>query len=111
CPIPYDVEQILVLQVRLALAEHIGLHRDDQDTVGMPPLRKSFFRSDDVGAAIFEVTIVLPVLVLLTFGLMEVSRALWMEIALIRATDDAARCGAMNHAKCDYNTPSSIQTY
>jgi Flp pilus assembly protein TadG len=77
----------------------------------MALLGVSRFRSDEGGAAVAELAVVLPVLLLLTFGLIEVGRALWTATTLTRATYAAARCGAMNQALCDYTTPTTIQSY
>ncbi len=52
------------------------------------------------GTAAIESAVVLPVLLLFTFGIMDASRLLWTNITLSRATEAAARCGAVNATAC-----------
>ena len=52
------------------------------------------------GTVAVEYAIVLPVLLLLTLGAMDIARLLWTNITLARATEAAARCGAVSAATC-----------
>lgn len=61
------------------------------------------------GAAAVEYALVLPALLLFTFGAMDVGRLLWTQTTLERAAEAAARCGAIDAATC--GTISDIKTY
>jgi Flp pilus assembly protein TadG len=60
------------------------------------------------GTVAIEYGMVLPVLLLFTFGAMDASRLLWTNITLSQATEAAARCGAVNTTTCP---AASIPTY
>ena len=47
------------------------------------------------GSMAIEYGLILPVLLLFTFGLVDAGRLLWTNITLTRATEVAARCGAV----------------
>ncbi|MGB7977207.1 MAG: TadE family protein [Roseiarcus sp.] len=47
-----------------------------------------------------EYGLILPVLLLFTLGIMDTGRLLWTNITLTRATEVAARCGAVNITTC-----------
>jgi Flp pilus assembly protein TadG len=47
-----------------------------------------------------EYGLVLPALVLLVLGTMEVGRLIWTYTTLVRAVDASARCAAINPAAC-----------
>ncbi|MGE5270490.1 MAG: TadE family protein [Thiohalocapsa sp.] len=47
-----------------------------------------------------EFAIVLPTLLLIVLGLVEFSRAIWMQTALDYAVQAAARCAAVNPSLC-----------
>lgn len=51
----------------------------------------------------------LPALLLFVFGLIDCGRAFWTYTTLYRATEAAARCGAVNTTVC--GTAGQIQTY
>jgi len=52
------------------------------------------------GAAALEYGLILPVLLLFIIGIMDVSRLLWTYTTLTRATEAAARCGAIDMNNC-----------
>ena len=56
---------------------------------------RAAFHTD--GSMAIEYGLILPVLLLFTLGLMDASRLLWTNITLTRATEVAARCGAVNN--------------
>ena len=64
---------------------------------------------DRHGATVVEVAIVLPILLLLIVGVMEVSFMMWTQLSLNFAVEQAARCGALNTTAC--NTAAKIQSY
>ncbi|MHB8884534.1 MAG: TadE/TadG family type IV pilus assembly protein [Methylovirgula sp.] len=61
------------------------------------------------GSAAIEYGLILPVLLVFTLGIMDMGRLFWTFITLNRATDAAARCGAVNSMTCA--TTNAIQTY
>ena len=83
---------------------------------------KLLFTSCQRGSVAVESAFVLPVLVLFVLGIMDTGRLLWTYTTLHRATDAAARCGAIPATGTDtdtngipYNydctTSSGTQTY
>ncbi|MET0219420.1 MAG: TadE family protein [Tardiphaga sp.] len=52
------------------------------------------------GNVAIEFGIVLPLLLLLTFGTIDLGRLLWTNTALTRGTQAAARCGALSASAC-----------
>jgi hypothetical protein len=64
---------------------------------------------DQRGATAIEVAIVLPVLLLLVFGMIDFARAIWVQTTLARAAQSAARCAAVDEVKC--GTVADIQSY
>lgn len=61
------------------------------------------------GAVAVEYGFILPVLLMLLLGIMECGRLYWTYTTLARATEAAARCGAVNTTLCF--TASQIQAY
>jgi Flp pilus assembly protein TadG len=61
---------------------------------------------ETAGTVAIEYALVLPVLLLFTFGIMDASRLLWTNITLSHAAEAAARCWAINAC-----TSESVQTY
>ncbi len=61
------------------------------------------------GAVAIEYGLIVPVLLLFTFGIMDMGRLLWTNITLSRATAAAARCGAVDQITCP--NAGAIQTY
>lgn len=61
------------------------------------------------GTIAIEYGLILPVLLLLTLGIMDIGRLLWTYITLTRATEAAARCAAVNTTLC--GTSSAVQDY
>jgi len=59
--------------------------------------------SHTAGSMAVEYALILPALLLFTLGLMDAGRLLWTIITLTRATEVAARCGAVNNpTQCNY---------
>lgn len=52
------------------------------------------------GAVAIEYGIILPVLIVLVFGLIDTGRLIWTQTTLDRATETAARCGAVDAVQC-----------
>jgi Flp pilus assembly protein TadG len=77
----------------------------------MALLRKSRFATDNFGGVMVEMAFVLPALLLLSFGCIELGRLFWTITSLTRATEAAARCGALDQVNCPYATVSTIQAY
>lgn len=65
--------------------------------------------SATAGTVAIEYAVVLPVLLLFTFGIMDVGRLLWTDITLTRAVEFAARCWAVNAVAC--SSPASTEAY
>ncbi len=61
------------------------------------------------GTVALEFALVLPALLLMVLGLMDVSRLIWTQTTLDRAVEAAARCAAIEPSLC--GTTSAIQTY
>ena len=59
------------------------------------------------GTVAIEYGLILPVMLLFTLGIMDAGRLLWTYTTLSRATEAAARCGAVN----DTATCPSIPAY
>jgi Flp pilus assembly protein TadG len=52
------------------------------------------------GTAAIEYAIILPVLLLLLLGIMDLGRLMWIYTGLNRGVEAAARCGAVNTNAC-----------
>ena len=74
----------------------------------MAQIRKPQAASHSDGTVAIEYGLILPVMLLFTFGIMDAGRLLWTYITLTRATEAAARCGAVNTTTCP---ASSIPAY
>lgn len=61
------------------------------------------------GAVLVEFAFVFPALLVFILGVMECGRLLWTYTTLYRATEAAARCGAVDAVLC--STASQIQSY
>ena len=79
----------------LGPANHIYRDSGHQDKLSDGPSLKlrDAFHTD--GSVAIEYGLILPVLLLFTFGLIDAGRLLWTNITLTRATEVAARCGAV----------------
>jgi hypothetical protein len=62
----------------------------------MAHIRKPQEPSQRNGTVAIEYGLILPVMLLFTLGIMDTGRLLWTYITLTRATEAAARCGAVN---------------
>jgi Flp pilus assembly protein TadG len=71
------------------------------------------FRSCQRGSVAVEYVFVLPVLVLFLLGIMDTGRLLWTFTTLHRASEAAARCGAITGKGTGYDctTSSGTQNY
>ncbi|HVC54120.1 MAG TPA: TadE/TadG family type IV pilus assembly protein [Stellaceae bacterium] len=67
-----------------------------------PPIRHPLFsrRFGERGVAALEFAFVLPVLLLIAFGLIDFSRVIWWHTTLNYAVQAAARCGAISPTLC-----------
>jgi Flp pilus assembly protein TadG len=66
----------------------------------MAHIRKSPEASHTDGSVAIEYGLILPAMLLFTLGIMDTGRLLWTNITLTRATEAAARCGAVNTTTC-----------
>lgn len=71
-------------------------------------LRRAAFRRLR-GTVAVEYALILPALLLFTFGLMDAGRLLWTQTTLDRAVQAAARCGAVDTVDC--GTTAEINAY
>jgi Flp pilus assembly protein TadG len=71
--------------------------------------RRSRIISSKRGATALEYGLVLPVLMLLTLGIIDVGRLMWVYNSLFRTISAAARCASIDSSRC--STSSQIQTY
>lgn len=70
-------------------------------------LRRLFH--DRRGAAAVETAVLLPALLLMLLGTMEVGRIAWTKAALVYAVQETARCASVTPAAC--GTPDQVQAY
>jgi Flp pilus assembly protein TadG len=61
------------------------------------------------GAVAIEYAIILPVLLVVVLGIIDVGRLLWTQTTLDRAVEAASRCAAINVTLC--GTTAKIQSY
>ncbi len=61
------------------------------------------------GSIAAEFALVVPILLLLTFSIIEFGRFMWTQNVLQSAVEDAARCGALNRPEC--TTAADVKTY
>jgi Flp pilus assembly protein TadG len=66
-------------------------------------------RSGSGGSVAIEYALVLPVLLVMVLGLIDVSRLLWNQTTLDRAVEASARCAAINATLC--GTSVQIKDY
>ena len=57
------------------------------------------------GSVAVEYGLLLPALLLLVLGVMDVGRLLWTQATLDRAVEAAARCAAVNTISCASTAP------
>lgn len=70
--------------------------------------RKLRLKTARGGGTALEYALLLPALLLLTAGTMEIGRLMWTYTTLNRAVEAAARCGAINTADC--GTAEQVQS-
>jgi Flp pilus assembly protein TadG len=75
----------------------------------MAGLRKTHLLWRQRGAVAIEYALILPILLLLVLGTMDVGRLLWTYTALSHAAEAAARCAAVNTTTC--GNDAQIRTY
>lgn len=80
--------------------------RQGRSTPGLALIR---LRRDRRGASAVEFAIILPLLLMLVFGIMEFGRALWTQNALHYSVEQAARCATVDTTTC--GTASQIASY
>ncbi len=73
----------------------------------MAQIRKPQEASHTDGTVAIEYGLILPAMLLFTLGIMDTGRLLWTYVTLTRATEAAARCGAVNNT----TTCPSIPAY
>lgn len=73
----------------------------------LPFLRR--LGGDRAGAAAVETAMILPALLLILLGTVEVGRMAWTRATLTYAVQEAARCASVNHTAC--GTVDQIQTF
>ncbi len=73
----------------------------------MAKARRSWFRLDKRGTTAIEYALILPAFLLFLLGILDTGRLLWNYTTLYRATQAAARCGAVNVTDC--GTTAQIQ--
>lgn len=61
------------------------------------------------GTVALEFALVLPALLLMALGVMDVGRLIWTQTTLDRAVEAAARCAAIEPSLC--GTVAAVQTY
>lgn len=61
------------------------------------------------GSTAIEFAFAAPVVLLIVFGIMEVSRMAWTQVTLERAVGSAARCAALHTPSC--SEPADIAKY
>ena len=71
----------------------------------MAPIQKGRAASQRDGTVGIEFGLILPLLLILTLGIIDFGRVLWTYTTLTRATQAAARCGALS---ANNATPSTI---
>lgn len=71
--------------------------------------RRSGLRSDRRGSIAAEFALVIPILLLLSFGIIEFGRVMWVRNSLQSAVEDAARCYALNRPECE--TTDAVKSY
>ncbi|MEW5837182.1 MAG: TadE/TadG family type IV pilus assembly protein [Pseudomonadota bacterium] len=64
---------------------------------------------DTRGVGLIEFAVLLPVFVVLVFGVMQMGQLFWTQSALQHAVEMAARCASVNTTTC--GTSPQIQTY
>ena len=74
-----------------------------------PEKCRSGLKSDRRGSIAAEFALVIPLLLLLSFGIIEFGRAMWVRNSLQSAVEDAARCYALNRPECD--TVAAVKSY
>src|SRR5258708_14597412 len=57
---------------------------------------------DECGAGLVEFTLVLPIFVSLTFGIVQAGLMLWTQIGLQRGVEMAARCASLSDVAIKY---------
>jgi Flp pilus assembly protein TadG len=57
---------------------------------------------DERGAALVEFTVVLPLMLSLTFGMVEAGLMLWTQVGLQHGVEMAARCASLSDIAIDY---------
>lgn len=65
--------------------------------------------SDRHGSVAAEFALVIPLLLLLSFGIIEFGRTMWVRNSLQSAVEDAARCYALKRPQC--TTVADVKSY
>lgn len=67
------------------------------------------FLSSRSGSIAAEFALIVPLLLVLIFGVIEFGRVMWVRNSLQSAVEDAARCYALNRPACD--TGAKVKAY
>jgi Flp pilus assembly protein TadG len=73
--------------------------------------RLAALKRDRIGATAIETALVLPILLALFFGIIEVGHLLWTVTALNMAVQDAARCVSVSNVQSPPATLCDTQTH
>src|SRR6185437_931951 len=73
----------------------------------MPRIWKLRAASECDGTVALEYGLILPLLLLFTLGIIDAGRLIWADITLTRATEIAARCGAVGVVNTPPNCPGA----
>lgn len=75
----------------------------------MTGARRKWGLRGERGSVAVEYGIILPALLMLTLGIVDMGRLIWTQTTLDRAVEAAARCGAINEIQC--GTAAQVQSY
>lgn len=87
----------------------MSAHGADRRRLALSRVTYARLAFSQLGSVAIEYALVLPALLLFTFGVIDIGRLLWTQTTLDRAVEAAARCGAINSLTC--GTAAQIQAY
>lgn len=90
------------------ILRHFNRGAERQGRIGSLPAGNGLW-SQRAGSVAAEFAIVIPLLLLLMFGIIEFGRAMWVRNWLQSAVEDAARCAALKRPECD--TDAEVRSY
>ncbi len=95
CATPCDLQCSLPSLHKHYLMRIESTHRPQAQAATPSPRRSSFSRFSQRGTTIVELALVLPLFLLLVFGLIELSLALYDQAVLVNASREGARAGVV----------------